>query len=452
MSSHNNTPTLFAMATRNAIRNVDQIESIGDIPFDMVEPILKQIKSPQQLRELEENSPHVKAHSKSLWLAFIRRDIPRSEQNMMTPKNPLNWGGIYRYMLKQDQKLKQEQEEILKKEMLGLHDKREKSTFLPQVVKQAAVQRNFFDGNPNPNKRHNSWSAPRIPTTKNAKSGQFIAALKKEAQDAQAARASAARHAKGEKTRFIPSAKAQIKTAPYDMLANHQKPKASDALLRSVKLDSSAQRRPDIFAPSFTTGRVSAKDRALDEAEARERRMKEDRLRALANPSTKPIASSVSTIATSPINSPSSNAVQSARSTAAPAVPSKRYALSTPAVRRNPAPGTTVAPSAQSPPATTIASTPRDALNPKSSTAGLTTQGRPIASAKPRLSNGVNSSAGSPSKVNAPRSEDLGSGIKQSTKSGEESAISAPSMHLPIIRKRAPAKLFIDHASKRIKR
>lgn len=449
MSSSGNCPTLFAMAMRNGIRNVDLIDSIGDIPYAMVEPILKHIKSPQQLRELEENSPHIKAHSKDLWLAFIRRDIPRYEQKMMIPKNPHNWGGIYRYMLKQDQKAKVEQEEQLRKAMQGITDSQVKSTYLPQVVKQAEKQTDFVDGNWNYNKRHSGWATPRIPTVKNAKAGQFIAALKREAQDTQATRNLAARRAKGAQAHSIPSVKSQIKTAPYTMLADHQAPKVSAAMRRAVDLEQSKRRNDDIFTASSVSARVSANDRALNEAEARERAKRENRLRALANPGAKSVGpSSAQTAASTPSRS-------SAATSAVTSAQSSRYTPSTPSARST---GTSAI-TATKVSATSLriasikphtsAQSPSVATKAIHTSPQLSVHGRSMATAKSRLAASSGTLAKSPLPTNDAPATSVG---KHAVDLAGVSSPRATSTSIPMIRKRAPVKLFIDHNAKRVKK
>lgn len=57
--------------------------------------ILKAIKRPEQLRQIEIKSPQIKGEDAELWQAFIAREFPTWRRKNYVPKNPTKWYEVY---------------------------------------------------------------------------------------------------------------------------------------------------------------------------------------------------------------------------------------------------------------------------------------------------------------------------------------------------------------------
>ncbi|KAI5211414.1 hypothetical protein E4T42_00881 [Aureobasidium subglaciale] len=129
--------TLFEMAQRASVRNVMDVFDIGELPYEVVRPILKNITNPAQLRKIEQNSPHIAEDDSELWEAFIRRDILQAETKLRTtrPKNPSSWWKVYAKLKREDEAQTQAAEARLKA-ALNAHkvDKGSKQTNIVRAV------------------------------------------------------------------------------------------------------------------------------------------------------------------------------------------------------------------------------------------------------------------------------------------------------------------------------
>uniref|UniRef100_A0A914VZW1 TFIIS N-terminal domain-containing protein n=1 Tax=Plectus sambesii TaxID=2011161 RepID=A0A914VZW1_9BILA len=66
-------PTLFELCIRTICDNVDAIEDTGDIPFDILKPVLERC-TPSQLFYIEQRNPYLKEDSDCLWEKHCQRD------------------------------------------------------------------------------------------------------------------------------------------------------------------------------------------------------------------------------------------------------------------------------------------------------------------------------------------------------------------------------------------
>ncbi|KAL8952341.1 MAG: hypothetical protein Q9222_001752 [Ikaeria aurantiellina] len=78
-----------------------ELTDIGDIPYEIIRPVLLKIENPKQLQNLEEACPQLYGPDEELWKAFIRRDIHKWEEKMIYPKNPKSWSKVYRKLQKE---------------------------------------------------------------------------------------------------------------------------------------------------------------------------------------------------------------------------------------------------------------------------------------------------------------------------------------------------------------
>ncbi|KAI5363752.1 putative RNA polymerase II transcription factor SIII, subunit A [Septoria linicola] len=162
--------SLLAMAIRCAHRNIESIDNLSDMPFEMARPIMKKITNPHQLRELEINSPHLAEYTGEFWQAFIRRDLPNlPDKDMLYPKNPASWHKIYRKLMRSEKAREAEQEEQLRLTLLGNKVKKEekKAMFVDRILHHAREEPTVFvDGQ----RKKGGWSAGP-PTLNRAKNG-----------------------------------------------------------------------------------------------------------------------------------------------------------------------------------------------------------------------------------------------------------------------------------------
>ncbi|KAK6519373.1 hypothetical protein TWF281_003207 [Arthrobotrys megalospora] len=126
-------PTLFELAKRVCIRHVNGIDDVGDLPYSVIRPVLLRVESPDKLRGIEENSPHLTTDTAELWHTFIRRDIGRTVLDDYLPPNQpesvaqtTNWSKLYFKLRKQKLAREKAQIEELKAEMKKCYDKKEK--------------------------------------------------------------------------------------------------------------------------------------------------------------------------------------------------------------------------------------------------------------------------------------------------------------------------------------
>ncbi|EPS44106.1 hypothetical protein H072_1964 [Dactylellina haptotyla CBS 200.50] len=119
-------PTLFELAKRACIRNVDAIDDVGDLPYSIVRPILQKLENPKKLETIQENCPHIASETAELWRVFIRRDFGEEALERCHPKDSRRWNILYR-KLQREQEVKDHADiEKLKEDMKKLNDKRRK--------------------------------------------------------------------------------------------------------------------------------------------------------------------------------------------------------------------------------------------------------------------------------------------------------------------------------------
>jgi elongin-A len=354
--------TLQAMATRNCIRNAAGITDIGDMPYELVKPILKKIDNPRQMKEIEDASPHLRELNAEVWKDFIRKHIPKGNTilNEVDIKNPAKWRTYYFKLLKEKEQREKEDELKLEAAMKGLTKEKEesKANFIPKVIPQRQKQGFFVDGQPNPNASSYGIVKP-TPGLKYAKSGHdAIAAIRKATQQAVRDRPGWKDKNIMSTTRQILTPKSQIKAAPAWMVQEAMQPRsAAEIAQRNAAQKTGApanQAKPAIFAPKANK-RLTELDTAVQNAE------REARLLALTRPKTKP-----ATAAASPSASSAASPPAQAASPPRPATAPKTKLASAAASR--PAPG------AVSPPAQAV-SPPRSVnttnLSPPASTMTL---------------------------------------------------------------------------------
>ncbi|KAI4151760.1 MAG: hypothetical protein L6R39_001949 [Caloplaca ligustica] len=107
-------PSLAWLARQTIIKNISMLTDVGDIPYDLLRPVLLKIENAKQLQTLEEASPQLRGADEEIWISLIKRDIPDANSNMLYPKNPASWWKVYRKMWRDYQAEADEDAAVLK--------------------------------------------------------------------------------------------------------------------------------------------------------------------------------------------------------------------------------------------------------------------------------------------------------------------------------------------------
>ena len=270
-------PSLSAMAQNAAIKNISSITDIADLPYHAVEPILRRIDNPAQLREVEVACPHIAESSGPLWQELIKRDVSNAQSKMIYPKDPKNWWKIYRKMCKQEAEDKRAAEEGLKQAMMGLQEAKgsKETTFVPKVFALGAKKKTgFFDG-----VKHGGGGS-KAPLLWNAKTGRDAFGAM------QRATASKVKVFKPTSRYYVPDAKSQIKVAPRSMIVDNSGQEAvKRAAAEAKKYAEPTSQRPVTFTPMSTASRA---EQAFRNEEIKAQLERERRLRSLTAPAARP--------------------------------------------------------------------------------------------------------------------------------------------------------------------
>ena len=275
-------PKLVEVAQRSAVKNIDSITDVGDLPYPLLRPILRKITNPEQLRLIEEASPHLAgAEDGELWRAFIKRDIQKWQDKTLEPKNPASWWKVYRKLKREDETQRLAAEQQLKAALTKKQE--EKDSHRVNIV-HAVI----------PQKTKAKWGEHRSVAAgpqalKNAKSGTDRLAILRR----QTANASQSRNI----TKATPSHELSIKRstvdkAPPTMVQEYRK--MNNPVISPPRI---AQAHPGVYAadrqrgPVFVPrkGPISHQNHALSAAitkERQEQKSREDRLRALTSAKT----------------------------------------------------------------------------------------------------------------------------------------------------------------------
>ncbi|KAK5117190.1 hypothetical protein LTR85_008958 [Meristemomyces frigidus] len=283
------TPTLQSMAARSCIRSLRGITDVADTPYDLIKPVLRKIQNPDQLHEIETNSPHIADADAELWRAFIARDIPQWEDKIIEPKNPRSWWKVYRKLVRQEERAKEEQEAKLAAAMSGLKQEREanRAQFVGKVIPQGktSARAAFVDGVRNPHATSGWGTSDRTPALQNAKRGKdVVAAIRKQSALAASQRGRGMKDDGFSKT-MVPSGRSQIQAAPAWMVREQARPVPAAAFIARTASPAAAGSTPTVFAPRKAA--PTAAERALSDAIRSNNAAREARLRALTQPKAK---------------------------------------------------------------------------------------------------------------------------------------------------------------------
>ncbi|CAD6504199.1 BgTH12-05933 [Blumeria graminis f. sp. triticale] len=127
-------PSLLSLCRKACIKNVHStaFTDVGDLQYNQISDILSFLRSPEQLHQIEEQSPQIKGLDAELWQKFIAKEVPKWAAKNYAPKNPLKWYEVYkRYKREQAEEIKRD-EETLRETMMGIKKARDNN--LSKVV------------------------------------------------------------------------------------------------------------------------------------------------------------------------------------------------------------------------------------------------------------------------------------------------------------------------------
>ncbi|KAJ5805999.1 uncharacterized protein N7503_003601 [Penicillium pulvis] len=164
-------PSLLQLAMATAVKHVKSLNDIGNLPYNLVRPILLKVDNPEKLHAMELLSPHLTEEDKELWLNFIRRDIPKWEQYDL-PEKTHQWYEIYCDLREDVQRALDADAEKMKMALDGI--KSERTRLTPKIIpghkgrgsriSRSTFTRRPFSGIPSASvdkKKSTIFSAPR---------------------------------------------------------------------------------------------------------------------------------------------------------------------------------------------------------------------------------------------------------------------------------------------------
>ncbi|KAI9833086.1 MAG: hypothetical protein M1826_000453 [Phylliscum demangeonii] len=86
---------LYDSALLACSRHIDEIKSVGEAPYHKVACILKLIRRPEQLRQIEVACPQIDGETGELWRNFIKEDIPKWQTKVYQPDDSKLWWKVY---------------------------------------------------------------------------------------------------------------------------------------------------------------------------------------------------------------------------------------------------------------------------------------------------------------------------------------------------------------------
>lgn len=269
------------MAARTATRSITDIMDFGTMPYEVAYHVLKNVKNPAQLHEIEENSPHIADADSELWRAFIIRDIPNWKEKMITPKNPRSWWKVYRKLMREEELIAAAQEEALRKQLvINTIKKSEQSiTYVPQIV---AYTPGKGDTLLDPEARLRAAAAGSRWDKKKKSGEKIVSALLRQTAEARSAKKPFQPTHAGSS---LEAAKRQISHAPATMIAAPQHRVQPRALLphQQALLDERRRYQTDVMGGMQKSGRKLPQSTAIADAQKSKHEVNEKKLRELTN-------------------------------------------------------------------------------------------------------------------------------------------------------------------------
>ncbi|KAI9789038.1 MAG: hypothetical protein M1816_006393 [Peltula sp. TS41687] len=145
--------SLIDIAKAICLKNIKDINDVGDAPYETVRDVLLKVPSPEQLRKIEIASPQIMGQTAELWQKFIERDIPMWKTVPHVPKNPKVAYKVY-YKLKADAQAKLDKDQSALKNAFQkiAAEKEAKKSRLVDISEVPNIGKHTRIGGPKPRK------------------------------------------------------------------------------------------------------------------------------------------------------------------------------------------------------------------------------------------------------------------------------------------------------------
>ncbi|KAF3392650.1 hypothetical protein F1880_008580 [Penicillium rolfsii] len=212
-------PSLKHLATTTAIKHVKLLTDIGNLPYNLVRPILMKVDNPEKLHSMELLSPQLAEEDQEIWLELIKRDIPRWNTYDL-PENTNRWYEVYCDLQAEVQRELEADAAKMKMAIDGI--KSERAQLQPKVVSQ--LPRGARPSRPRVASRCLYISQSGGLTTPEAKKKAAIFAPQRR------------NNALAVPTKHLSTRATQIKKAPRSLIEEHRRPVEQAAIRRENHL------------------------------------------------------------------------------------------------------------------------------------------------------------------------------------------------------------------------
>ncbi|KAJ5628547.1 hypothetical protein N7490_010775 [Penicillium lividum] len=250
-------PSLLQLAMATAIKHVKSLNDIGNLPYNLVRPILLKVDNPEKLHAMELLSPHLIDEDQELWLDFIKRDIPQWERYEL-PEKTNQWYEIYCDLRTDVQRALDADAEKMKMALDGI--KSERTRLTPKIIsgpEKGSRSRSTF--------RHRFSGMPGMSADKK-KSTIFTAPRRN--------------NVLAVPTKHLSTRASQVKKAPISLIEEHQHRQPTD---QPAKLPLSSRRDQERVPVAPGRSRLqSSSSRPVHDTKSPALAEREARLRAIA--------------------------------------------------------------------------------------------------------------------------------------------------------------------------
>lgn len=133
---------LTEISIRKCIRHSTSIQSVGDLPYHMVKPILQRLPA-RQLDIVEQNSHNVMPYSDELWIELIEKDFPsRPIKIRGLSSSKMKYKSLYQKYNQEQENFRKDSTERLKKLTKMLEKKKTQNSVVQveQVLRDPTVR------------------------------------------------------------------------------------------------------------------------------------------------------------------------------------------------------------------------------------------------------------------------------------------------------------------------
>ncbi|KAL8836231.1 MAG: hypothetical protein Q9170_003008 [Blastenia crenularia] len=257
---------------------------VGNIPYEIIQPVLMRIENPRQLHLLEEASPQLREADEEIWRSFIKRDIPDADSRMLYPSESGSWWDIYCKMRSDYDAEAEEDAMRLKAAFAGIKSQKDERRIIfqegtPHIPKRGGIQYAQAVAYKHVKKLPNKYKLPTSVTsftagkkTKVLTGKGVMEKARREAQDLSRRRA---QNSMTVPTHKLSSVASPVREAPKHMVESFRKPsppKPLDPTTPKAEMFKPPKRREERKGENHGSSAMSIEER-------------ERRLRALTNSS-----------------------------------------------------------------------------------------------------------------------------------------------------------------------